>query len=301
MSDDAQARPAEPLYLPDDQLRALIDEQFPHLADRELGRRYTLEDHFTVRIGDDYGALFPRYAEGDELYERAADLIRPNSRAWTFPASFPINTGQPGHGYPHHWTLVEWISASTAGFVPLHSSSAAPLGEALREIHTKAPAHAPTNPHTSVALPKLAARVETLLAAAAASGAPEQREIDIDATLTVFQRGASAPMDVEPTWTHGRLEPRAVLSDRGQFAGILLWHNYGSGDPAADLGYATNLLPREDHAALYDAYGDISAATHARIGAFQVFAALRHVALDDPFVMRMAWERLLEMNLAAEA
>jgi aminoglycoside phosphotransferase (APT) family kinase protein len=301
MPDDELARTAEPLYISDELLRVLIDDQFPYLAERELGRRYTLEDHFAIRIGDDYGALFPRYGDGDELYARAADLIRPQASAWTFPASYPIATGKPGPGVPYHWFLVNWQSASTAGFVPLRPESAAPLGRALREIHTNAPALAPPNPHTGVALPRLAPRFEELLRRAAESGAPEQREIDIDATRAVFERGAAAPMDVEPTWTHGRLEPRAVLSNRGAFAGILAWHNYGGGDPAADLGYASNLLPREDNHALFDAYGEISAATYARIGAFQVFAALRHVAFEDPFVMRMAWERLLEMDLAAEA
>ncbi|WP_061963169.1 phosphotransferase [Demequina aurantiaca] len=301
MPDAVRPLESEPISLPDEQLRLLIDEQFPHLAERELGRRYTLEDHFAVRIGDDYGAIFPRYADRDYLYKRAPDLIRPQARTWTFPASFPIAAGEPAHGFPHHWNLVEWRSASTAGFVPLHAASAAPIGAALREIHAKAPADAVTNPHTSLSLSRLAPRFEQLLSRAAASGAPEQREIDADATRAVFERGIAAPMDVDPTWTHGRLEPRAVLSDRGQFAGILLWHNYGSGDPAADLGYATNLLPRADHEAVYRSYGEISTATHARIGAFQVYAALRHVAFEDPFVMRLAWERLLEMDLAAEA
>lgn len=298
---DVQAYKAEPLYLPDELLRALIDEQFPYLADRELGRRYTLEDHFAVRIGDDYGALFPRYAEGDYLYARVADLIRPQADAWTFHSSHPIETGVPGPDYPYHWTLVKWMSASTAGFVPLHSESAAPLGDALRQIHTNSPTDAPFNPHTGVALPQLEEKFQDLLRRAAESGAPEQREIDTDATIRAFERGVSAPMDVDPTWTHGRLEPRAVLSDRGQFAGILQWHNYGAGDPAADLGYATNLLPAADHQALFDEYGEISRATRERIGAFQVFAALRHVAFEDPFVTRMAWERLIEMDLAAEA
>lgn len=293
--------PTPPLLPTDEQLRGLIDHQFAYLADRELGRRYTLKDHFSVRIGDDYGALFPRYGADDHLFARVAELVRPQARAWTFTSSHPIATGKPNQDFPYHWTLVKWVSASTAGFVPLHTTSAAPLGAALREIHTTAPADAPSNPHTGVALPELMEQFHHLLANAAASGAPEQREIDVEATKAAFERGASVPMNLEPMWTHGRLEPRAVLSDRGNFAGILMWHNYGAGDPAADLGYATNLLPREDHDKLYDAYGEIDAATHARIGAFQVFAALRHVAIDDPFVSRMAWERLIEMDLAAEA
>lgn len=301
MPDDPQEPSTEPLYIPDETLRLLIDEQFPNLADQELGRRYTLEDHFSVRIGDDYGALFPRYGDRDELYERVADLIRPQAAHWTFPASYPIAKGVPGHGYPYHWNLVEWESASTAGFVPLHADSAAPLGRAVREIHEVAPIGAPTNRRTSVSLPRLQPAFEEFLHHAAITGAPEQREIDADATRALFERGASAPMDVQPTWTHGRLEPRAVLSDRGKFVGILLWHNFGVGDPAADLGYAANLLPREDRDALLDGYGEVSRATLARIESFQVFAALRHLRVDDPFVTRMSWERLIELDLAREA
>lgn len=301
MPDDAHDPSPEPLYIPDETLRALIDEQFPFLAERELGRRYTLEDHFAVRIGDDYGALFPRFGDRDELYKRVADLIRPQAKHWTFPSSHPIEKGLPGHGYPYHWNLVHWASASTAGFVPLHTGSAAPLGRALREIHGPAPAGAATNPHTCVSLPRLRPVFDELLCSAARVGAPEQREIDVDATRAVFDRGAAAPMDIDPTWTHGRLEPRAVLSDRGTFVGILLWHNYGVGDPAADLASAANLLPREDRAAMLDAYGPVSRATLARIDAHQVFSALRNLTIDDPFVMRMSWERLLEMDLAREA
>src|SRR5690554_213388 len=121
--------------LSDATMRALIDEQFPWLASRELGRRYTLEDHLAIRIGDDYGAIFPRFERFDELYARAADVLRPHTGDWTFPSSYPIATGVPGHGFPYHWVVVEWISASTAGFVPLRRESAGPLGEAIRQIH----------------------------------------------------------------------------------------------------------------------------------------------------------------------
>ena len=118
----------------DDAVRALVDAQFPHLADQEIGRRYTLEDHVAVRIGDHHGALFPRYAVDDALFERAADLLRPHLGRWSFPVSAPVGTGVPGEGFPYHWTLVEWISASTAAFVPLHAASARALGSAIREM-----------------------------------------------------------------------------------------------------------------------------------------------------------------------
>ncbi|WP_430868093.1 phosphotransferase [Demequina aurantiaca] len=298
-----QARPdgAVPHDLPDAQLRALIDEQFPHFSDRELGRRYAIAEHFAVRVGDDIGAVFPRYSDGDEFYERAAALIRPRAPGWTFPASYPVATGIPSQGFPYHWFVVEWKAGSTAGFVPLDSGSVAPLAKALAEIHVIAPADSPLNPRTSVSLPRLYPHFQTLLASATESEGLVRHEIDSDAVRDRFQRGARAPMNIDPTWTHGTLEPRSVISDHGRFGGILAWHHYGSGDPAADLACASNLLPLEHHESFFDAYGALCPATRARIGAFQVFSALRHVAVDDPFAMRMAWDRLIEMGLAVEA
>ena len=287
--------------LPDELMRALIDEQFPWLANRELGRRYTIEDHLSVRIGDDYGAIFPRFERYDPYYARVANLLAPLARQWTFDTSFPIATGTPGHGYPYHWVIVEWLSGSTAGFVPLHPESARPFGEAVREIHTVCPDDAPVNPLTGVGLGALQADFEMALENAVDLGAPENRVINADATRELFKTGLALDTDPPRTWTHGRLEPRAVLSDRGAFGGILLWHNFGAGDPAADLGFAANLLTLDMRHDFWAGYGGIDEVTAARAMAYQLYAALRYIESDDPFLLRMAWERLLEFGLAHEA
>lgn len=288
----------DPLYIPDEVVRTLVDEQFPQLAYRELGRRYTLEDHVAVRIGDDYGALLPRLARLDPLYARVTEIIAEPSQAWTFPSSHPIATGLPGHGYPYHWNLVRWNPGSTAGFVPLHHHAVADLGAALREIHQPAPARAPLNPRAGHGLAALAEPFEVLVDFALRKGAPENRELDPARVRAIFEAGLDAPVDTAPTWTHGRLEPRAVQSDRGSFAGILIWHNFGAGDAAADVGYAANLVPLDVRDQLWSGYGPISAATAARAGAYQVFAALGYIFYDDPFLLRMAWERLIELEAA---
>lgn len=290
-----------PIYVSDDMARALIDTQFPWLADDELGRRYTLKDQFAIRIGDDYGAIFPRYKKDDYLYARVAPLIRAHSASWNFPSSHPIATGMPGAGYPYHWVLVEWRSASTAGFVPLDAASAAPLGAAVREIHTPCRADAPVNPRTGMGLPALRDEFMALVRFAQNVGAPENRVLDADATQAVFEAGASTDGPGTLTWTHGRLEPRAVLSDRGTFFGILLWHNYGAGDPAADLGYGANLLTLKMRDDFWAGYGGVDTATATRASAYQAYAALKYIKTDDPFLLRMAWERFIELGLAREA
>ena len=286
----------EPLHVADETVRALVDEQFPQFADVELGRRYTLEDHMAMRIGDDYGALFPRVARLDECYARVTELIAEPSRHWTFPSSHPIATGTPGHGYPFHWNLVGWNSGSTAGFVPLRPHAVGDLGRAIREIHQPAPQDAARNPRAGHGLAAMREPFEKLIAAAVAKGAPENRELDPAVVRRLFEAGVAAPLDLGLHWTHGRLEPRAVQSDQGEFAGILIWHNFGAGDPAADLGYAANLVPLDALDEYRAGYGEASEDTITRARAFQVFAALGYIYSAEPFPQRMAWERLIELG-----
>ena len=279
-------------------MRALIDEQFPWLRDQELGRRYTLEDHFSIRIGDDYGAVFPRFERYDPLYARVVGLLRPLTSGWTFFSSHPVATGVPGHGFPYHWVIVEWLSASTTGFVPLRDDSVRPFGDAIRQIHTPCPPDAPVNPLAGVGLGALRAEFESVLEIVAKKGGPESLAIDVAATRAVFEAGAALESVAPRTWTHGRFEPRSVLSDRGAFSGILLWHNFGAGDPATDLGFAANLLPLDMRHDFWAGYGGVDKATATRAGAYQVYAALRYTLANDPFLLRIAWERFIELGLA---
>lgn len=292
---------SEPLYIPDEMVRALVDEQFPWLAERELGRRYTLEDHFTLRIGDDYGVQMSRLPGYDALFSRVSDVIAPQLARWSFPTSAPVHTGVPGHGYPWHWVVVPWISASTAAFVPLHGDSARDVGRALREVHEVSPADAPLNPRTGVGLEAWRGEFEAMLAHAVAEGAPENRELDAAGVRAIFERGCAAPVDVPFTWTHGRLEPRAVMSDQGAFAGLLLWSNFGAGDPAQDIGFIGTVLGNDMREDFFAEYGTVSDATVDRALAYLVYAALRYIEVDDPFLMRIAWERLIEIGVVHEA
>lgn len=293
--------PPERLAPSDELVQRLVFDQFPSLAGRDIGRRYTLHDHLAVRIGDDYGALMPTVPGADHLYKRAAGLLADLLPRWTFPSSAPIATGVPGHGYPYHWNLVPWISASTAAFVPLHESSAARFGSAIHELHVEAPDGAAESPITARSLAALDSEWARLLTAAAEAGAPENRTLRVERATALWESAVAAPNDAPRTWTHGNLEPRAVLSDRGSFAGILNWHCFGAGDPAADLGYSANLVPLEVRDALLSGYGKISPATATRALGWQLLGAMRLIAIGDPFLYRMAWERLIELDVVNEA
>jgi len=283
----------------DDEVAAMVFDQFPALVGREIGRRYTMQDHVTVRIGDDYGVLMPIIPGQNHLYERVAGLLEPLLPTWTFPRSAPIATGVPQGNFPYHFTLVPWLSGSTAAFVPLHGDSAPVVGDALRQLHGPTPESSPANPVTAVTLNSLQNDWRRLLSTTMASGAPENRVLDAAKADALWQAAAATPLDAH-TWTHGTLEPRAVLSDRGAFSGLLMWHRFGAGDPAADLGYVANLFSLDDRAALLSGYGETSPETVARAQGWQLLGALRLIETGDPFLVRLAWERLIEFDVVSE-
>jgi hypothetical protein len=72
------------------------------------------------------------------------------------------------------------------------------------------------------------------------------------------------------------------------------------GDPAADLGYAANLVSLPQREGLLAAYGQTSSQTAMRAQGWQLLGALRLIELGDPFLVRIAWERLIEFDLVSE-
>lgn len=290
----------EPVEVTDELVTSLIASQFPDLARFEVGRHYALENHVSVRWGDDYGAVLPTVGDRDHFYARAEGLIAPLRRHWTFPWSGPIRTGVPGASFPYHWVIVPWISASVAAYVPLNSAVAPELGEALRQIHTKAPAGAPAAGPSFDALGELQDEWEALLTASADIEDPEGRVIDNAVANALWDNGVRATGPTRRTWIHGNLEPRAVLSDQGRFAGLLLWHLFGAGNPAYDLASIALLIPTEARAEMYRGYGALTPAERERIQALELLLALRYVGGTDPFRTRLAWHRLIELGIAVQ-
>jgi aminoglycoside phosphotransferase (APT) family kinase protein len=286
-----------PLKVSDELVSALVSEQFPDLAHLDVGRHHTLEDHVSVRLGDEYGAIFPTVPGLDEYFARVTDLLAPKTPNWNFPWSGPIRTGRPSQGFPYHWVIVPWITASTAAFVPLRPEEAPVLGAALRELHVDAPLTAPTSPYTSRSLSNLSDEWAALVEWVVTEEAPEERIFDPVLAQQIWDTALATSSYPRYTWTHGNLEPRAVLSDQGHLAGLLLWHCYGAGNPEVDLGAAAILFHTDERADIFAAYGRLSSDSLARIEAFEVLAALRYIKGGDPFRARLAWERLIELGL----
>ena len=270
----------------------LIADQVPEYASVELGRRYIADDHVAVRLGDELGVWLPATQFTSDSVTGAAQLAKLQSRRWTFPASVQVAAGEPTDYYPFQWQILNWYGMSTAAIVPLTSAACAPIGHALREIHRRAPADAPPHGGGTSTLADFNAEMKALLDQSRTMTGPAGERLNHDTVGRYWEAGLEAEIDSPPTWIHGGLNPFAVLSDHGHFAGLCNWQFFGAGDPAVDLGAVTSLLPLTDKIAAWDAYGPFSKALRARSDAYCKLAMLRGVTSPSPFLANGAWDTI---------
>lgn len=285
----------------DEVISALIASQFPHLADFELGGRHVYPHHLTVRIGDRFAVNLPTSIELDPQVLTSAEWTSRLAPRWTFPAGTPLLTGEPSADYPYHWYVARWLEGSNAATVSLRADAAPRLARALSNLHAKAPRNAPKYPESALGLARMTSRWTRALAALDDAPSPNGAKPDAEALDSVWREGVGADVDIEPRWTHGNLDARFVISDRGSFNGIVCWFTLGAGDPAVDLGAACLLLPHSVERAFLEAYGPLSPATRSRACAYRALRSVEYATSDNPFLRRLGWERMADYALLEPA
>lgn len=277
---------------------SLVRTQFPHLAGLELGRRFAVDDHTTIRLGERLCVRFPTTLDLDVMIERSGRWSPPAARDWDFPAGVPLLTGEPTDDYPSHWEIAPWLPGSNATIVGLAPSASPELGRALRQVHRPAPPDAPTDLASSKLLAELAGRWGAARARLANDGGPETVELDPRRFESVWAAGVAARPATKPHWIHGNLDPRYIMSDRGNFGGISTWFTFSAGDPAADIGAACVALPVGTEDAFLEGYGALDDASTERACAFRLLTCVEYATSNNPFLRRLGRERLAELQNA---
>lgn len=275
----------------------LLAAQHPDLADRPLRAAAEGWDNVTFRLGEDLAVRLPRRAAGVPLLEHEQRWLPELADQVGVAVPRPVRVGRPAAGYPFPWSVVTWVPGTVTADAPLRAEGAGDLGAFLRRLHRPAPADAPRNPHRGVALavksPGIGPRLDRLVATG---------ELAAGVAADLARRWAAAvavPVDVGPTWFHGDLHPKNVVGRDGRLVGVLDWGDLGVGDRATDLAAVWLHLEPDDHAAAWEAYGPVSAATRSRAEGWALFfgVVLTDTAADatDPFgrIGRATLDRLL--------
>jgi aminoglycoside phosphotransferase (APT) family kinase protein len=212
------------------------------------------------RLGEDLALRLPRRAVGAELIATEQRWLPGLAAALPLPVPAPLRTGSPALGYPWPWSVTPWLPGVPAAQAPLKADQAKRLGGFLKALHRPAPTQAPFNPYRSIPLAGRTTTEPTMARVAKA------RPGLIDEVVReAWRAGLAAEVDVAPTWIHGDLHARNVLSEAGVVSGVIDWGDMARGDPATDLYGLWMLLPDATaRAAALAAYGGVSAATLAR-------------------------------------
>lgn len=225
-------------------VEALLADQHPrflggavHLADEGW-------DNFTFRIGETYAARLPRREPAVKLLLNEQRWLPQISGRVAIAVPAPVAVGEPSKRFRWPWSVVPWISGTTAEDAPLDAMAGVHLATLLRQLHVAAPADAPANPFRGLPLEDRREVVENRLSRAGDS--------DLD---LLWHRSLRAPAASEGRWLHGDLHPRNLIVSDGKIAGIIDWGDMTAGDVATDLACAWMLFERPARRAFIDAYG----------------------------------------------
>jgi aminoglycoside phosphotransferase (APT) family kinase protein len=288
--------PAADHQIDADLVRALLRDQHPDLADLEIAPAASGWDNAMFRLGETMSVRLPRRSVAAELLENEQRWLPTLAGRLPLPVPAPLRTGAPACGYPWRWSVLPWLDGVPADLAPLSGDQAPALAAFLRALHTPAPSEAPFNRNRSVTLRTRAIMTEPQMAGVAA------RTDLINARIgQIWREAVEVEVDVGPTWIHGDLHARNLLSVDGRISGVIDWGDMARGDPATDLCSIWMLLPDiASRRAAMDAYGPASDLTWRRARGWAVAygAVLMDAgAIDDPRLEamgRLALERLIE-------
>jgi aminoglycoside phosphotransferase (APT) family kinase protein len=298
MPDPSSTPPAAEVPISRELVRALLAEQYPGLADREIADPFEGFDMAVFRLGDDLAVRLPRHSGSVRSLESEIRWIGLLGARWTFPTQRIVHVGRPGAGYPWCWAVTSWLNGDLAADRPLDAAAAPALGRALAEIHRPAPADAPVNSEQSIPLAAREPVLREVLPRLAPVGASRGLVVDRDAAEALWRQGIAVPDDAPPVWIHADLHPFNVISVHGRFGGIIDWSDISGGDPAVDLGFLHLLLPAAAMATAFESYGGVDPATVARARAIGMVKAATLAIVGREVVAAVGWRALVELGIA---
>jgi aminoglycoside phosphotransferase (APT) family kinase protein len=241
-------------------------------------------DNRTFRLGDDMSVRLPAAARYAHQVEKEHRWLPTLSLHLPLPIPKPLARGEPGLGYPWHWSIYRWLPGGAAGSEPIADlhSFAADLGSFLAALHGINPASGPPATDRNWFRARASARDEqTRVAITALDDA-----IDASTAYEVWEAARRAPEADSPAWIHGDVSASNLLVVDGHLSAVIDFGCSGIGDPAFDLEIAWELLSEESRATFREHLG-LDDAAWARGRGWKLWAASR--ALVDGLETGAEW------------
>lgn len=224
----------------------LLTAQFPQWADLPLEPVPSAgTDNALYRLGAERAVRLPRIHWAIGQVDKEHTWLPRLAPFLPLAIPVPLAKGQPGEGYPWHWSVYPWLAGENAILERLADPRQAAIDlahfiAALQRIDaTDGP---PPGEHNSARGEPLAIRdTRTREAIATLQGT-----LDADVVTAVWDTAIEAPpWPGPPVWIHGDLQSGNLLAQRGQLCAVIDFGCLGVGDPACDVMAAWLCLSAE--------------------------------------------------------
>jgi len=235
-----------------EQVRALIDEQFPEWSGLPIvPQPLTGTDNALFRLGDALVARLPRASWAVDQVETDATWLPRLAPHLPVPVPLPVAVGEPGGGYPWRWTVVPWLAGHNPEAGPDLVDLAVDLAGFVRAMIAIDPMGGPVKEGIQRGVP-LAWRDELTRRSIEMLG----NRIDGRALTAAWDEAMAADeWPGPPVWLHGDLLAGNLLVERRRLTGVIDFGGLGRGDPAVELRPAWSLFDARARAAYQEALG----------------------------------------------
>jgi len=229
----------------------LLAAQFPEWAELPLAPVQSFgTDHAIWRLGDELALRFPRIEWAAELPEREATWLPLLAPHLPLAVPVPLATGEPGEGYPFHWSVVPWLPGRNLTEEAVDEREAARTLASFVRALERVPADGGPPSSRGVALQR---RDRGTRAAIDVLG----EKIDGAAATAAWERAlAAAAWNGPPVWLHADLLAGNLLAEERRLTGVIdFGFGVGVGDPAVELIPAWGLFAGEPRGLFLDGVG----------------------------------------------
>jgi aminoglycoside phosphotransferase (APT) family kinase protein len=265
------------------QVRRLIEEQFPQWTGPPIEPVANGGwDNWTFHLGTDMVVRLPSASEYAQAVEKEHRWLPALAPQLPLPIPVPLAKGKPGAGYPHSWSIYQWLDGvtATADRIADPVRFAVDLAGFLAALQS---VNAADGPRPGVHNWFRGGTLRTYDKETQRALAELDGHVDVELAREIWASALDARWDGVGRWFHGDVAQGNLLLDDGQLAAVIDFGTCGVGDPACDLAIAWTLLTADGRQAFRERLS-VDAAAWARGRGWALWKTLATCSytFDDP-------------------